>query len=86
MKKMVDIGLHAIKKSDRIDGELIPDNKRYSIYFNHDENIEKATSEFVESFSKWLGEDSDVVLWKTCGWVEYNGFDSKDEENDTRES
>lgn len=86
MKKMTNIGLHAIKKSDRIDKKPVPDDKRYSIYFDHDENLEKATSEFVKSFSKWLGEDSDIVMWKTSGWVEYSGFDSKDEENDTRES
>lgn len=85
MKKMTDIGLHAVKKSDRIDGKLVPNNKRYSIYFDYDENLEKATSEFVKSFSEWLGEDSDVVLWKTSGWVEYNGFDFKEEENDTRQ-
>lgn len=74
------MGLHAIKKSDRVDG-VTPDSKLYSVFFEYDENLEKAFVEFVTSFSKWLGEDSDVVFWMTRGWVE-----EKEEENDTRES
>ena len=80
MKKMLDVGLHAIKKSDKVDG-VTPDDKRYSVFFEYDENLEKALNEFVISFSKWLGEDSDVVVWMTEGCVE-----EKEEENDTRES
>ena len=78
MKKMVDVGLHAIKKSDRVDG-VTPEDKRYSIFFKYDENLKKFLEEFVTSFSKWL--ESDIVLWMTVGHVE-----EKEEENDTRES
>lgn len=78
MKKMVNIGLHAIKKSDRVDG-VTPEDKRYSIFFEYDENLKKFFDEFVTSFPKWLG--SDIVFWTTVGSVE-----EKEEENDTRES
>jgi len=78
MKKMVNVGLHAIKKSDKVDG-VTPEDKRYSIFFKHDENLKKFLDEFVASFSKWL--ESDIVLWMTVGHVE-----EKEEENDTRES
>ena len=69
MKKMTNMGLHAIKKSDKVDG-VTPKDKRYSVYFEYDENLEKVFNEFVTSFSKWLGEDSDVVFWMTEGYVE----------------
>ena len=77
---MTNMGLHAIKKSDKVDG-VTPQDKRYSVYFEYDENLEKVFNEFVTSFSKWLGEDSDVVFWMTEGYVE-----EKEEENDTRKS
>lgn len=80
MKKMVDLAIHAIKKSDRIDG-LVPEDKRYSVRFEPSENLEKCLNEFVVSFSKWLGEDSDVVIWESVGSIE-----EKAEENNTRES
>ena len=41
MKKMLNVGLHAIKKSDKVDG-VTPDNKRYGVVFEYDENLEKA--------------------------------------------
>lgn len=80
MKKMTNIGLHAIKKSDKVDG-VTPKDKRYDVFFEYDENLDKFLFEFVTSFSKWLGDDSDLIIWESVGSVE-----EKAEENDTRKS
>ncbi len=78
MKKIVDVALHAIKKSDKVDG-LVPDDKRYSVHFEPSENLEKCLNEFVTSFSKWLGDDSDLIIWESVGSIE------ETEENNTIE-
>lgn len=77
---MTTLGIHAVRISDKVDG-IVPEDKRYSCMFNYNEEVDAAIEQFVDSFIDWLGKDSDIVLWRSGGWIEEKG-----DGNDTRKS